>query len=214
MNRNSESGDEDEVIKKEKAPVHASAAEKEEAELAALGGKGIKKAHQKITVRKAWKTTTNILTCCLPNPVLAFFIKGSAVQQAFREKLALNFIFLLISGLFILLVLGVGLILCPQKNVLSSYEIDALSNIKRPYVSAYGYYYKIGDVMDNHVYQAAYLNLGAFNATVIGQDVGPMFVKTDSFSALCPGLEIPPAGKISPLLQGGTILSELYQRAL
>jgi hypothetical protein len=88
-----------------------------------------------------WLKLVKVTTCCVPDRILAFVFKNSSARLAWREKIVLNMIILLVSGLFFMLVVGVGLIICPDRKVLSSYEVSSLSTLKRPLVDAYGYYY-------------------------------------------------------------------------
>ncbi|KAJ3355760.1 hypothetical protein HDU91_005652 [Kappamyces sp. JEL0680] len=128
-------------------------------------------------IRNCWVSICYVVTCCLPPFLLRWCFKNPQVEIAFREKLVLNLIILLISGLFFFLIVGLGLILCPNRNVLSAYEVNALSTPSYPLVTAYGNWYLIKDVYDNHVNQAAYISAGAFKAIVLGRDVSAMFVK-------------------------------------
>lgn len=160
------------------------------------GAKKKSKKQVKRTTRKVWITLVNIITCCLPTKLLLYFFKGNyQVVTAFREKLVLNLFILFLSFLFFFLVIGVGWIVCPQAGkVLNEYEVKALSTKAYPLIIAYGSFYLIKDVYKDHVVSAGYLSSGAFEATVLGYDVSPMFVKVDSFSDYCPGLPLPPDG--------------------
>jgi hypothetical protein len=88
-----------------------------------------------------WLKFVKVITCCIPDRILAFVFKNSSARLAWREKIVLNLIILFVSGLFFMLVVGVGLIICPDRKVLSAYEVSTLSTLKRPLVHAYGYYY-------------------------------------------------------------------------
>jgi hypothetical protein len=73
------------------------------------------------------------------------------VQMAWREKVALNLIILFLSASFLFFIVGMGLIMCPNQHFLSDDEIASRNTVKNPYVSMYGYYYKINDIVNSHV---------------------------------------------------------------
>jgi hypothetical protein len=143
-------------------------------------------------LRRYWVYAVTILTCFLPRFLLNFCMKNPQIQMAFREKLVLNFIIFLISAFFFFIIIGLGLIVCPARNTLSSYEVDMLKD--HNIVSMYGNWYKINDVYESHVVKAGHLSSGAFKDTVLGKDVSPMFDKVSHFSSYCPGLQEPPNG--------------------
>ena len=128
------------------------------------------KKSPKRTARKTWISLVNLITCCLPTKLLLYFFKGNYhVVTAFREKLVLNLLILLLSFIFFFLVIGFGWIVCPQSGkVLNEFEVKALTSKSYPLVIAYGYFYLIKDVYKDHVLLAGYQSPGAFEATVLG----------------------------------------------
>ena len=109
--------------------------------------------------------------------------------------MALNIIILLCCGLLLFYIIGLGRIICPPTSSISQGEIDAHNKVNnKPYVGLYGSYYKMGDIVNNHVNDNQYLNQDAMESTVLGQDVSPMFFKVDSWSKYCPGIPQPAQG--------------------
>ena len=82
-------------------------------------------------------------------------------------------------------IIGIGRILCPLSNILSAGEIESRNSTKSPYVTIFGNYYKIDQVLKDHVQVKQLINSLAFESTVLGQDVSPMFYKTSDWSSYC-----------------------------
>jgi chitin synthase len=118
----------------------------------------------------------------------------SISRKAWREKIALNLLILMACALFLFYIIGLGLIFCPKTTAISQGEIEGLSAMKKSYVSMYGNYYDMKDIMHDHVNIKAYLNNEAFKSKVLGRDVSAMFYKADHFTMLCPRLSAPPSG--------------------
>ncbi|XJO72276.1 hypothetical protein BDV3_003415 [Batrachochytrium dendrobatidis] len=148
------------------------------------------------TIRRNWLCCTWCLTWWIPSFLLRICGKmnQSAIQLAWREKVALNLIILFMCGLLLFYIIGLGLIICPKTSALSQGEIDGRTSIHKPYVSLYGNYYKIPDIVKSHVTDGMYLNEQALKDTTLGKDVSAMFFKTDQWNKLCPGLPPPAPG--------------------
>jgi chitin synthase len=146
--------------------------------------------------RSVWVCTTWSLTFCIPSFCLFHIgkMKQPQVQMAWREKVALNVIILMASGILLFFIIGLPMVLCPNRRILSQYEIEARTSLSRPLVSMYGMYYSIPDIVKSHVHEGRYLNENAFQSTVLGRDVSALFVKTDFWEQICPGLTRPPNG--------------------
>ena len=146
--------------------------------------------------RRAWLLVTNLLTFWIPTISLSKIgnIRNASAQVAWREKLALNIIILLFSGLLLFMIIGLSLVLCPKSKNLSPYEIETRSSLNRPLVQAYGHYYKISKIFNDHVNEARWLSEKAFEATTLGRDVSAMFVKLDFWEKYCGSLPKPPTG--------------------
>jgi chitin synthase len=157
---------------------------------------GTKNVKRISSTRNLWVCCTWSLTWCFPSFLLFYVgrMKLPAVQMAWREKVALNLIILIGSALLLIFIIGIPLLLCPNRRIMSQYEIEERTTLNRPLISMYGMYYSIPDILKSHVFEQQFLNEHAFKSTVLGRDVSAMFVKTDFWSQLCPGLQIPPSG--------------------
>jgi chitin synthase len=146
--------------------------------------------------RSIWVCTTWSLTFCIPSFCLFYVgkMKQPQVQMAWREKVALNVIILVASAILLFFIIGLPMVLCPNRRILSQYEIEERTSLSRPLVSMYGMYYAIPDIVKSHVHESRYLNENAFKSTVLGRDVSALFVKTDFWEQICPGLTRPPNG--------------------
>jgi chitin synthase len=69
------------------------------------------------------------------------------MQLARREKLTLNLIIWILCGTMLFYIMGLTRILCPPKKILSQWEIESRNTTEKPYVSIYGYYYKINGIV-------------------------------------------------------------------
>lgn len=153
----------------------------------------LQKQEQHISpIRSIWMKCT----CCMTGWIPSIFLRWSGmtakeVQQAWREKIALNILIYFACFAFLFYIIGLEMIFCPKTTALSQGEVEGL---KKPAVSMYGHYYSISDIMHDHVDVKAYLNEEAFKSKVLGRDVSSMFYKADHFEALCPGLSTPPSG--------------------
>ncbi|KAJ3328082.1 hypothetical protein HDU76_010617 [Blyttiomyces sp. JEL0837] len=138
--------------------------------------------------RSRWLCLTWTLTWWIPSFFLRVFckIKRPDIQIAWREKVALCIIIALLCGIVLFLIIGLELILCPRQNVLSQGEIDGLNSLSNPYISLYGAYYRIPDILKTHISQNNYLNSGAMQQTTLGRDVSAMFYKTTVWQNYCP----------------------------
>jgi hypothetical protein len=68
------------------------------------------KAKKKLTpIRKAWMTCTSIMTWWIPSVFLKWAGMPPHVQQAWREKVALNLLILLACAVFLFYIIGLGI---------------------------------------------------------------------------------------------------------
>lgn len=74
---------------------------------------------------------------------------------------------ILASALFLFYLVGIVMILCPKTKAISQGELEGRTDVNRPMVSMYGYYYEIKDVFNSHVNTGKYLNDQAFKATTL-----------------------------------------------
>eukprot|EP00842_Homolaphlyctis_polyrhiza_P005859 jgi/Hompol1/6274/HPOL_004905-RA len=156
-----------------------------------------KPANRRITrVRRNWLCFTWCLTWWIPTPVLRVCCKRRHYfeQIAWREKLVLNAIIWFFCGVLLFILIGLSRIICPKTSALSQGEIDGRKDIDKPYVSLYGSYYKIPDIVKSHVNDGMFLNVQAMKDTVLGRDVSAMFFLADQWDKRCPGLSLPSPG--------------------
>ncbi|KAJ3089830.1 hypothetical protein HK102_005396 [Quaeritorhiza haematococci] len=142
--------------------------------------------------RKRWVCCTWFLTwpvcgCCMAR---CGKMKRRDIQMAWREKLALNLIIYLMCAGMLFYIIGLGRIVCPKQNLLSQGELEGKTDINRGYVSMYGSYYRLPEVIKEHI-SKGYLGGEAAKATTLGQDVSVMFYKTTHWDKYCPGLPQP-----------------------
>lgn len=143
------------------------------------------------SARKQWVCVTWSLTWWIPTCLIGRCgMKRPDIQMAWREKVALVLIIAMMCGSILFFIIGIGRIVCPKRNVLSEGELSGnpYNKTDNPYVILYGNYYRIPDIVKTH---STKLSVGAFQATVIGQDVSKMFYKTNFPDAYCPKFNLP-----------------------
>ncbi|KAJ2847518.1 hypothetical protein IWW36_003819, partial [Coemansia brasiliensis] len=81
--------------------------------------------------RKLWVLFTWMATFWAPSPLLAWCgrMKRPDVRMAWREKVAICAIVLLLWFVLLFIIIGLGLILCPKQNV---WTMDDITNINEP----------------------------------------------------------------------------------
>jgi chitin synthase len=121
-------------------------------------------------------------------------LNSPVVQMAWREKVALNIIIFLLSGMLLFIIIGLSMLLCPSTSDYSAYEIEDLGAAKKPIIQMYGYHYNVEKVMNEHVNGARLLSESAFRSTTFGRDVSAMFAPIDNWDEFCGTLERPPKG--------------------
>ncbi|KAI9354311.1 family 2 glycosyltransferase [Zopfochytrium polystomum] len=158
--------------------------------------------------RRTWLCVTWCLTWWIPTIFLRWCCKLKHENKiAWREKVALCIIIALMCGIVLFFIIGLSQILCPKTNVLSEGEIASRSTVGDPYVILYGVYYRIPDIVTDHVNMNGYLSKAAIEAvclllnddfvflfvltiklwqTTLGQDVSAMFYKPLAWSSYCP----------------------------
>ncbi|KAJ3357857.1 hypothetical protein HDU83_002985 [Entophlyctis luteolus] len=152
---------------------------------------GKKKKKTKMTpARCRWVVLTWFLTWWVPSPCLSLCgMKRPDIRMAWREKLALCIIIMLMCALMLFFIIGFGILICPRQNVYSTFELSSYTDYNDPWVYAYGRVYRISGVVSNHLssYNVAKYNWG----TIVGGDVGSYFYKNQNFGYYCPGLTAP-----------------------
>ncbi|KNC98434.1 uncharacterized protein SPPG_06138 [Spizellomyces punctatus DAOM BR117] len=118
-------------------------------------------------------------------------------QIAWREKVTLCFIILLMNAIILFFIIGLGFVLCPKKNELSPGEITTRNNLdSKATVHMYGSYYVVPGIWTTHNQNGWQSdNDGFWKSQVLGRDVSQLFPKTDArddfFTTYCPGYTKP-----------------------
>ena len=143
--------------------------------------------------RKAWIWATYMLTFWVPMPLIkgCLNLQRPDVRLAWREKVALCILIALSWCFMGFLIIGVSRTLCPPKRLLSQGEIDGLKTLDKPFVTIYNSYYRIDDIVKDHVDLNGYLNNQAMEDAVLGRDMSLLFYKTPNWEKYCPGLTQP-----------------------
>ncbi len=99
--------------------------------------------------RRRWTCIATLLTFWVPDFVLRKLCKfhHPAVRQAWREKFALNLLIWGLCATLLFYIIGLTRIICPRLKVMSQGELDGKNTTQRPFVSLYGSYYRIDDVV-------------------------------------------------------------------
>eukprot|EP00835_Amoeboradix_gromovi_P001253 NODE_54_length_26799_cov_0.554794.p1 type:complete len:1374 gc:universal NODE_54_length_26799_cov_0.554794:21572-17451(-) len=103
------------------------------------------------TIRKRWLCCVYGLTFFIPDFCIRICgrMKRGDVQLAWREKVALCLIILLMSLIVLFFIVGLGPLICPLQNIYSPFELTLNNEI----VSAYGKVYSLNDIYDmNYVH--------------------------------------------------------------
>ncbi|KAJ3056155.1 hypothetical protein HK097_007879 [Rhizophlyctis rosea] len=165
--------------------------------------------HKNSAARKKWLCCTWMLTwwawpICLSG---CGGMKRKDVQMAWREKVALCMIILVLCGALLFFIIGLGRIICPRQNVLSEFELASKTSNDDPWVWAYGRAYEIKKLVEDHVpIFAQSFQMSNF----FGQDVSKLFFKNRAFDRYCPGLTEPAAGWDNLYNRGSTATTQSY----
>jgi chitin synthase len=122
--------------------------------------------------RRCWVTYTWLVTWYFPDSFLVLLGKKTeGVRMAWREKVALCYIVLFLSGVMIFFVQGFGKILCPVQNYFSADEVKQRKDPskKSMFVSFNGYVYDI----------FAYQHPGMSVFGAAGNDISGYFQRSD-----------------------------------
>ncbi|KDQ56608.1 glycosyltransferase family 2 protein [Jaapia argillacea MUCL 33604] len=148
------------------------------------------------SARRRWVTICWLLTWWIPTPFLSWFgrMKRVDVQQAWREKLALNLIIWFFCGVACFIIAVLGLLICPTEHVFSTSELASHSLTLSPnnvYTSIRGEVFDLTQIAATHqrivsvVPTKSILKYGG----VASDNIFPVQV-----SALCNGI----TGSVSP----------------
>ncbi|KAH9947887.1 glycosyltransferase family 2 protein [Amylocystis lapponica] len=147
-------------------------------------------------LRRRWVILCWILTWWIPTPLLSWIgrMKRPDIQQAWREKLALNMLIWLVCGSAVFIIVFFGPLICPTEHVFSSSELESHSFTESPnnvYTSIRGEVFDLTQIAATHqrvisvVPSKSILNYGGTSAN----NIFPVQV-----SALCNGIN----GSVNP----------------
>ncbi|KAA1474601.1 glycosyltransferase family 2 protein [Dentipellis sp. KUC8613] len=151
---------------------------------------------QETSARRRWVALCWMLTFWMPTIFLKWFgrMKRTDVQQAWREKLALNMLIWFVCGIAVFIIAILGLLICPTEHVYSTNELSSHSFNSNPnnvFTSIRGEVFDLTQIADTHqrivpvVTTKAILKYGGMSA----DNLFPVQV-----SALCNGID----GSVSP----------------
>ncbi|KAI8802726.1 putative chitin synthase 6 [Cladochytrium replicatum] len=175
------------------------ASKSEEKQVSALPLRAKPERKQLSKIRCLWLCCTWSVTWCVPPGATILCIKQHERRIAWREKLALNVIIYFMCGMVLFFIVGLGYILCPKEQVLSSGEISSRNTISKPYVYMYGTYYAVPDMVQNHITNYG-TSKALWEAQLLGSDISQMFPKDAEFAKYCPDFAQPNIYQLFPSL--------------
>jgi chitin synthase len=108
------------------------------------------KVRRKLTpARKRWLCCTWFLTWWIWPVCLSVCgkMKRKDIQLAWREKLALNLIIFFMCAVMLFYIIGLGLIICPNRKLLKIGELNRFTNSDYPYVAIRDNYYLVPGII-------------------------------------------------------------------
>jgi chitin synthase len=108
------------------------------------------------SARRRWVAICWLLTWWVPTPFLRWFgrMKRLDVQQAWREKLALNILIWLMCGSAVFVIAVLGDLICPTEHVFSTGELASHSVENNPnniYIGIRGEVFDLTQVAQTHL---------------------------------------------------------------
>ncbi|KAJ2089739.1 hypothetical protein IW138_003195 [Coemansia sp. RSA 986] len=128
--------------------------------------------------RRCWVALTWALTCCVPTPLLSVCgrMKRPDVRMAWREKLAICVIIVVLWFILLFIIIGLGLILCPKEYVWTLDDVAGHNTRKSAFVALRGTVYDITDFMKQKHGDSAYTaTTDDFIGYYAGNDVNASF---------------------------------------
>lgn len=141
------------------------------------------------TSRKAWVTLVWALTFWIPSPLLRYVgrMKRPDVRMAWREKLVLCFIILLLNALIVFWIIVFGRLLCPNYDkAWSRGEVENHKGEDDFWVSVHGKVYDISDFWKLDHGSGGYETTRQVMEPLAGLDMDDYFVVP--LTLACPGL--------------------------
>ncbi|KZV71243.1 glycosyltransferase family 2 protein [Peniophora sp. CONT] len=151
------------------------------------------------SARRRWVALCWLLTWWVPTPFLKWFgrMKRIDIQQAWREKLAINLLIWLACGCAIFVIAGLTLLICPTEHVFSTGELSShgYNNGKADaYVAVRGEVFDLTQVAQTHLRIVPVVSTKTILQTYAGTDATDLFPV--QVSALCNGV----SGTVSPFV--------------
>ncbi|KAJ2475580.1 hypothetical protein EV174_005222, partial [Coemansia sp. RSA 2320] len=101
------------------------------------------------SARRCWSRTTNILTWLIPDWMMSCCgMKREDIRMAWREKVAICLIIILMWGFVLFFIIGLGLIMCPKQYVYNMDEVADHTERSDAYVALRGKVYDITNFLN------------------------------------------------------------------
>ena len=151
----------------------------------------IYKHHERQTcARRSWVIFTWLLTWWIPSFTLGWCgMRRKDVQQAWREKVTICIVIFLSCACTLFFIIGFPRLICPRETVMSIYEVQMYNTPDKPYIYAYGRYYDITTIYNDHIGKG--LSRKADMDTILGTDVSAMFYPAMNWDSACPNIPNP-----------------------
>ncbi|KAJ3256419.1 hypothetical protein HK103_005548 [Boothiomyces macroporosus] len=144
--------------------------------------------------RKVWLAITTALTFYIPNIFLEKLGKMNRQDRrtAWKEKLALMIIFVLLNLIVLFVIIALGPIICPAGHQLSPGQLQSQVDFGKGTVYMYGQYYAVNGIASDHIKQV-YTQGGQpfWTNDVLGRDVSALFPKDLYWDTYCPSFSKP-----------------------
>lgn len=111
--------------------------------------------------RRFWLVITAILTWWIPDFLIKIIgrMRKPEIIQAWREKLALNIVILMLSALMLFLIIGYGEVLCPRQFVFTEIDLQVELNDGNRFMAIHGDVYDVTafshEPLPNYMYEYA-----------------------------------------------------------
>lgn len=121
------------------------------------------------TIRRHWLNVTFLLTWWIPNKCLEWNgMKRADIQQAWREKVALCILIILLSALMLFFIIGFSLVLCPRENMFRLSELAEHNYRLSLYVAVHGLVFDYTIQRNSHSISPEYIDqFGGKDATIL-----------------------------------------------
>lgn len=141
--------------------------------------------------RSLWVCVVYMFTFLIPSFVLSWIcrMKTKDRRMAWREKVTLFTLIILLNALALFFVVGLNVLLCPTENALSPGQITERTKLdSSDVVYMYGRYFYVREVYDYGAHKQDNIGKRYWKMYVLGKDVSAMFDReaADRWSDYCP----------------------------